>query len=83
MRVKSEFRALHQTLQEEENCMLDQLRREEEEELEKVRRHLEATEQAMKELENNIKLLQQSNTTLAEVKASQSQIFSIQVFPCS
>lgn len=66
MRVKSDFRALHQILQEEENCMLDQLRREEEEELEKVRRHLEAAEEAVKELENNIKLLQQSNIALAE-----------------
>ncbi|XP_054890695.1 tripartite motif containing 105 [Poeciliopsis prolifica] len=64
--VKSEFRALHQILLEEENHMLDQLRREEAEELEKVQRHLEATELAMRELENNIKLLQQSNMALTE-----------------
>ncbi|XP_047210566.1 tripartite motif containing 105 [Girardinichthys multiradiatus] len=64
--VRGEFRALHQILQEEEACMLDQLRREEEEDLEKVQHHLEATELAIRELENNIKLLQQSNIALTE-----------------
>ncbi|XP_015243986.1 PREDICTED: zinc-binding protein A33-like [Cyprinodon variegatus] len=65
-RVKGEFRALHQILQEEETCLLDQLRREQEEELEKVQHHLQAAESAMRELENNIKLLQQSNNSLTE-----------------
>uniref|UniRef100_A0A3Q2P6A7 Tripartite motif containing 105 n=1 Tax=Fundulus heteroclitus TaxID=8078 RepID=A0A3Q2P6A7_FUNHE len=66
VRVKGDFRALHQILEEEETHMLDQLRREEEEELEKVQRHLEATELAIRELESNIKLLQQSTVALTE-----------------
>lgn len=70
--VKEEFRALHQILLDEEACPLEQLRREEEEELEKVRRHLEATELAVRELEDGIKALQQAsaateNIVLAEV----------------
>lgn len=53
--------------------MLDQLKREEAEELEKVQRHLEAAELAIRELENNVKLLQESNITLTEVELSQSK----------
>ncbi|KAM7389566.1 hypothetical protein PAMP_023533 [Pampus punctatissimus] len=71
-RVKGEFRALHQILHDQESCMLEQLRREEEEELEKVQRHLEATEQAVKDLEENMTVLQQActanqNTVLVEL----------------
>ncbi|XP_028271529.1 tripartite motif containing 105 [Parambassis ranga] len=60
-RVKGEFRALYQTLHDEETCMLEQLRREEEEELGKVQRHLEAMDVAVKELEDNIRVLQQAS----------------------
>lgn len=67
--VSGEFRALQQILQDEENCMLEQLRREQEEELEKVQRHLEASELAVCEVENNIQLLQQAKVTLTEVEA--------------
>ncbi|KAF7227961.1 transcript variant X2 [Nothobranchius furzeri] len=67
-RVKGEFRALHQILQDEETCMLEQLRREQEEELQKVQRHLEASELSVRELENNIRLLQQANGSLTEVE---------------
>lgn len=57
--------------------MLDQLRREQEEELEKVQHHLQAAESAMRELENNIKLLQQSNNSLTEVETSHSKSFRL------
>ena len=71
-RVQGEFRALHQILQDEEACMLEQLRSEQEVELEKVQRHLEATEQAVRDLEENMTALQQActvneNTVLIEV----------------
>ncbi|KAL6117845.1 uncharacterized protein ACO6RY_15554 [Pungitius sinensis] len=59
--VKGEFRALHQILLDEETCSLEQLRREQEEELEKVQRHLEATELAVRELEDGIKALEEAS----------------------
>lgn len=61
-RVKGEFRALHQVLDDEETCVLEQLRREQEEELEKVQRHLEVVKLAVRELEENIRTLQQAST---------------------
>ena len=72
-RVKGEFRALHQILHDEETCMLEQLKREEEEELEKVQRHHEAIELAVRELDENIRALQQAgaaaeNIVLTEVR---------------
>ncbi|XP_023257978.1 zinc-binding protein A33-like [Seriola lalandi dorsalis] len=71
-RVKGEFRALHQILDDEETCMLEQIRREQEEELEKVERHLEALRVAVRELEENMRMLQQAsaateNTVLTEL----------------
>ncbi|XP_061582194.1 tripartite motif containing 105 [Cololabis saira] len=66
-RVKGEFRALHQILQDEETSMLEQLRREREEELEKVRRHLEASELAVRELEDNMRVLQQFSTAMDSI----------------
>ncbi|XP_008325471.1 tripartite motif containing 105 isoform X2 [Cynoglossus semilaevis] len=60
-RVKGEFRALHQILHDEETCILEQLRREQEEELEKVQRHLEALKLAIKELGENVTVLQQAS----------------------
>ncbi|KAM6923989.1 tripartite motif containing 105 [Xenentodon cancila] len=63
-RVKGEFRALHQILQDEETSMLEQLRRERDEEQEKVRRHLEASELAVRELEDNMRVLQQFSTAM-------------------
>lgn len=60
--------------------MLDQLKREEAEELEKVQRHLEAAELAIRELENNVKLLQESNITLTEVELSQSKSINFVTF---
>ncbi|XP_029297245.1 tripartite motif containing 105 isoform X2 [Cottoperca gobio] len=61
-RVKGEFGALHQILHDEETCALEQLRREQEEELEKVQRHLEVMELAVRELEDNMRVLQQAST---------------------
>lgn len=73
-RVKGEFRALHQILQDEETCVLEQLKREQEEELEKVQHHLDAVELAVKGLEDNIRTLRQAsatteNTVLSEVRS--------------
>ncbi|XP_068442571.1 tripartite motif containing 105 [Clinocottus analis] len=69
--VKEEFRALHQILNNEEACALEQLSREQEDGLEKVQRHLEATELAVGELEDSMRALQQAgaateNTVLVE-----------------
>ncbi|KAM9741442.1 tripartite motif containing 105 [Menidia menidia] len=70
-RVKGEFRALHQILQDEETCLLEQLRREQEEELEKTRRHLEDSEAAMRELENNLRVLEQFNLAMEDLTPAQ------------
>lgn len=59
--VKGEFRALHQILHDEETCMLEQMRREQQEELEEIQRHLEATQAAVRELEENMRALQQAS----------------------
>ncbi|XP_068181932.1 tripartite motif containing 105 [Antennarius striatus] len=61
-RVEGEFRALHQILHDEETYVLEQLRREQKEEMHKVHHHLESIELAMRELEANIKVLQQAST---------------------
>ncbi|XP_029917398.1 tripartite motif containing 105 isoform X2 [Myripristis murdjan] len=60
-RVQGEFRALQQFLQDEEACVLEQLRKEQEEVLEQLQRHLEASKEAVKELEQNMKVLQQAS----------------------
>ena len=54
--------------------MLEQLKREQEEELDKVQHHLEAVELAVRELEDNIRMLRQAsatteNTVLSEVRS--------------
>ncbi|XP_034400188.1 tripartite motif containing 105 [Cyclopterus lumpus] len=71
-RIKGEFTALHQILHNEETCTIVKIRSEQEEELEKVQRHLEATELAVGELEDSMRALQQAstateNTILAEL----------------
>ncbi|KAI4819078.1 hypothetical protein KUCAC02_004358 [Chaenocephalus aceratus] len=60
-RVKGEFAALHQILQDEEVCMLEQLRREQGEEVERVQRHMEAMELAVRQLEENMRVLHQAS----------------------
>ncbi|KAG7272063.1 hypothetical protein CRUP_001828 [Coryphaenoides rupestris] len=60
-RVQVEFRALQQVLQEEEARLLEQLRREEREAVDQLQRHLEASREAVKELEQNIRVLQQAS----------------------
>ncbi|XP_026186990.1 tripartite motif containing 105 [Mastacembelus armatus] len=59
--IRGEFRALHQILLDEETYMLDHIRREQEEELEKVLRHLESVKAAVRELEENMSVLQQAS----------------------
>ncbi|XP_026214294.1 tripartite motif containing 105 [Anabas testudineus] len=66
-RVKGEFRALHQILHDEESCMLEQLKREQDEELEKVHRRLEAVKLAMRELEDNMTKLQQASAATENI----------------
>ncbi|XP_019936805.1 tripartite motif containing 105 [Paralichthys olivaceus] len=67
VRVKAEFRALHQILDDEESCMLEQLRREQEDELEKVQRHLEAVKLTVRELEENMRVLQQASASTENI----------------
>lgn len=73
-RISGEFRALHQILHDEESMVLEQLRKEQQEELEKVQRHLEAAELAVRDLEHNIRALQQAsadteNVVVTEVRS--------------
>lgn len=75
-RIKEDFRALHQILHEEEACLLEQLKKEHAEELEKVQRHLEAAEQGLRELEDNLRVLQKASAAadseiVTEVRAHQ------------
>lgn len=56
--------------------MLEQLKKEQAEELEKVQRHLEAAEQGLRDLEDNLRVLQNASTTadsemMTEVRAHQ------------
>lgn len=62
-RVRGEFRVLHQILQDEEDYVLEQLKREQHEELEKVRNHLEPIERALRDFEENIRMLEKANST--------------------
>ncbi|KAJ3588185.1 hypothetical protein NHX12_011779 [Muraenolepis orangiensis] len=71
-RVQGEFRALQQFLQEEEACVLEQMRWEQREVMDQLQCHLEASREAVKELEQNIRVLQQAteaseNTALTEL----------------
>ncbi|XP_053735189.1 tripartite motif containing 105 [Synchiropus splendidus] len=75
--VSGEFRGLHQILREEESRMLEQLQSEQEEELEKVRGHIEAVQRAVTELEENIAELEQTcaaakNSVLIELPQQRS-----------
>lgn len=86
-RVKGEFRALHQILHDQETCVLEQLRREHEEELEKVQRHLVAMELAVRELEDNMRALQQASTdteniVLTEVTRQLGQKVQMRIRVC-
>ncbi|KAF3693746.1 Nuclear factor 7, ovary [Channa argus] len=66
-RVKGEFRGLYQILHDEETCMLEQLRREQGEELEKVQRHMEDIKLALRQLEENMRMLQQARATTENI----------------
>lgn len=66
--------------------MLEQLRREQEEELEKVQHHLEAIEVALRELEENMRILQLAsadteNVVVTEVGTLQKKKKFDQKFP--
>ncbi|XP_029021516.1 tripartite motif containing 105 isoform X2 [Betta splendens] len=60
-RVQGDFQALRQILHSEETRMLEQIKREQDEEVKKVQHHLEATKLAVRELEENMKTLQQAS----------------------
>lgn len=66
-RIKGDFRALHQILHDEEDRLLERLKKEQVEELEKVQRHLEAAELGQRELEENLRVLQQASTAAESV----------------
>ncbi|XP_057205862.1 tripartite motif containing 105 [Triplophysa rosa] len=59
-RVHSDFQALHNFLQAEEENMMEELRREQEEMLLGLERHLEALQVAMRDVEQNINTLRQT-----------------------
>ncbi|XP_033948944.1 LOW QUALITY PROTEIN: tripartite motif containing 105 [Pseudochaenichthys georgianus] len=77
-RVKGEFAALHQILQDEEVCMLEQLRREQGEEVERVQRHMEAMELAVRQLEENMRVLHQASADNENIVLTQLP----QIKPC-
>lgn len=66
-RIKGDFRALHQILHDEEARLQERLKKEQVEELEKVQRHLEAAELGQRELEENLRVLQQASTAADSV----------------
>lgn len=66
-RIEGDFRALHQILHDEEARFLERLKKEQVEELEKVQRHLEAAELGQRELEENLRVLQQASTAADSV----------------
>lgn len=78
-RVRGEFRALHQILQGEEEYALEQLKREKHEELEMVRHHLEPIERALRDLEENIRMLEQVSSTIDQDTMTQLP----QLRPCA
>ncbi|XP_026135299.1 nuclear factor 7, ovary-like [Carassius auratus] len=59
-RVHSDFQALHHFLQVEEEAMLEQMKREQKEMLQRVERHLEALQVATRDVEQNINMLRQT-----------------------
>ncbi|XP_051515005.1 tripartite motif containing 105 [Myxocyprinus asiaticus] len=63
-RVQSDFQALHNFLRLEEDAMMEELKREQEELLQGLERHLEALQVSMTDVEQNINTLRQtaSNT---------------------
>ncbi|KAJ8015402.1 hypothetical protein DPEC_G00025750 [Dallia pectoralis] len=62
-RVQGEFQALHAVIAEQEASVLEQLRREQEAALELQQRHLEAVQEAVRQLENNMRVLQDASTS--------------------
>lgn len=86
-RIKGDFRALHQILQDEEACLLERLKKEEEEELQTVRRHLEAAELGLRELEDNLRALERAGAAaegevVTEVRASPGARHATSEFQC-
>ncbi|XP_072294017.1 tripartite motif containing 105 [Eucyclogobius newberryi] len=71
VRLRGDFRALRQILQEEEDYALEKLKREQHEELEKVRLHLEPAETALRNLEENINMLEQATSTTEQTILTQ------------
>lgn len=74
-RIRGDFGALHQILRDEEACLLERLKEEEEEQLQEVRRHLEAAELGLRELEDNLRVLERAGAAaegeiVTEVRAS-------------
>ncbi|XP_029511322.1 tripartite motif containing 105 [Oncorhynchus nerka] len=63
VRIQGEFQALQAFLAEEEACVLDRLRREQEVALEQLQRHLEAVREAVSQLDHSMRILHEAATT--------------------
>lgn len=74
-RVHSDFQALHNFLRVEEEHMMEELRREQEEMLLGLERHLEALQVAMRDVEQNI-------NTLRQTASSTQQSVLVEVIDC-
>lgn len=55
--------------------MLEQVTREQEEQLEKVQRHLEASESAITDLEENMQVLQQFSSAMDDIEPAEVSQF--------
>lgn len=82
MRIQGEFQALRAFLAEEEACVLERLRREQEAALEQLQRHLEVVREAVSQLDHSMRLLHEAATTthqagLVEVLKSSSWFIEI------
>uniref|UniRef100_A0A672JWA9 Zinc-binding protein A33-like n=1 Tax=Sinocyclocheilus grahami TaxID=75366 RepID=A0A672JWA9_SINGR len=76
-RVHSDFQALHHFLRVEEEAMLEELSREQEEMLQRLERHLEALQVAIRDVEQNINMLQQTaSSTDQSVLVEQNNVGS-------
>ncbi|XP_056625978.1 tripartite motif containing 105 [Triplophysa dalaica] len=65
-RVHSDFQALHNFLRAEEENMMEELKREQEEMLLGLERHLETLQVAMRDVEQNINTLQQTASSIQQ-----------------
>ncbi|XP_023995108.2 zinc-binding protein A33 [Salvelinus sp. IW2-2015] len=63
LRIQGEFQAMQAFLAEEEACVLERLRREQEAALEQLQRHMAAVREAVSQLDHSMRLLHEAATT--------------------